>query len=209
MLSKTIQNLGEKMTKSGRIEGQEKPITKFGFKIYETNPSVSDEVPTRVRRSDQENSTMVSVVSPDTGELVARGTLSIVEEKEVDAEEFVKLYLAGMRKYGELTKPGLMIFEYVYHQLAGKSGMNKDTVALNAYYIQKWKPEITVRSYNRGLHELLSKEFLFRSIARDVFFVNIRYVFNGDRLALIQLYRRKTKKDPKLLQKELPLEDPE
>jgi hypothetical protein len=36
---------------------------------------------------------------------------------------------------------------------------------------------------------LLDREFLLRSTADGVFFVNIRYMFNGDRLAFVKAYQ--------------------
>ena len=48
--------------------------------------------------------------------------------------------------------------------------------------------ELSERTYQRGVRELLEKEFLFRSPSEGVFFVNIRYMFNGDRLAFVKTY---------------------
>jgi hypothetical protein len=183
-------------------------VTMFGFPLYETNPSVSNEIPTRLKITDKGQTSSLSMITPDTGELVANGALCFVEEKEVDSEEFVKLYHDGVRKMHELTKPGSMLFLYVYEEILGKNGINKDTVALNAYHIQKWRPDISARTYNRGLHELLEKKILYRSITRDIFFINIRFLFNGDRMGLVKLYRRRLNKInmPKLIQNVLPLE---
>ena len=49
-------------------------------------------------------------------------------------------------------------------------------------------------TYYDGLRELLKKEFLFRSPWDGVFFVNIRYMFNGDRLAFVKAYHMKGSK---------------
>lgn len=59
------------------------------------------------------------------------------------------------------------------------------------------------RTYQRGLRELLDKEFLFRSPEDGTFFVNIRYMFNGDRLAFVKAYHLKDS------QPSLPLPEPE
>jgi hypothetical protein len=44
------------------------------------------------------------------------------------------------------------------------------------------------------LRELLEKEFLFLSPYQGLYFVNIRYMFNGDRLAFVTGYKRKSAK---------------
>ena len=56
-------------------------------------------------------------------------------------------------------------------------------------------------TYRRGLRELLEKEFLFRSPNPGLFFVNIRFMFNGDRLAFVKSYHLKDANR----QRELPL----
>lgn len=176
-------------------------VTMFGFPLYDSNPSVSNDIPTRIKNHERGQNSTISMVSPDTGQLVANGALCFVEEREIDSEEFVKMYEYGVQQMHKLTRPGAMIFNYVYKEVVGKNGANKDTIALNAYHIQKWKPDISARTYNRGLRELLEKKFLFRSTTRDMFFINVRYMFNGDRMGLVKLYRRRiSKQEPKLIE---------
>jgi hypothetical protein len=57
---------------------------------------------------------------------------------------------------------------------------------------QSAKSCLNDRTYLRGLRELLQKEFLYRS-PEDVgtFFVNIRFMFKGDRLAFVKAYHLK------------------
>ena len=131
------------------------------------------------------------MVAPGTGEVVGRGAFAFVQEKEVDSEEFVKVYIAGIRQYAELSKSGALLFECVYKEISGRSSKDKDTVTLNYLLAQRLKNDLSRRTYERGMNELLEKEFLYRSLAADVYFVNVRFMFNGDRLVLVQSYRRK------------------
>ena len=64
--------------------------------------------------------------------------------------------------------------------------------------------EMSERTYQRGLRELLENEFLYRSQSADVFFVNIMYMFNGNRITLAKSYYLKEAG----MQGELPLEEP-
>ena len=55
------------------------------------------------------------------------------------------------------------------------------------------------------IRDLLEKEFLFRSPSDGVFFVNIRFMFNGDRLAFVKTYHLKdTPRQPDLFAPTLP-----
>jgi hypothetical protein len=146
------------------------------------------------------------MVAPGTGEVVGRGAFAFVEEKEVDSEEFVKIYLAGIRQYGELSKAGALLFEFVYKEISGRGSKDKDTVSLNYLLAQRWKADLSRRTYERGMNELLEKGFLYRSLAADMYFVNVRFMFNGDRMALVQRYR--VKGSAASTQAELPLDEP-
>lgn len=89
------------------------------------------------------------------------------------------------------------MFEQVYNQLQNKPGQDTITLSLLTAGMKK-------TAYYNGLRELLDKEFLFRSPYDGTFFVNIRFMFNGDRLAFVKGYRLKGTST----QGELPLEEP-
>ncbi len=162
-------------------------VTRRGFKLYRHNPSLMD-LPTRHRKVTKNG--RAYVITPDTGE-VLDGAFGFVAEKEVDPEEFVKIYLAGIRRYGELSKAGALLFEFVYRKISGREGKDKDTVDLNYLLAVEWKSDLTLRTYKRGMSELLEKGFLFRSYTADTYFVNVRFMFNGNRMVLVESYRRK------------------
>jgi DNA-binding SARP family transcriptional activator len=98
----------------------------------------------------------------------------------------------------------MLIFEFVYKEISGRAGKDKDTVTLNYYLAQKWKPDLSRRTYERGINDLLERDFLFRSVVADVYFVNVRYMFNGDRMVVMSVYRRAGS----TLQTELPFQPP-
>lgn len=171
--------------------------------VYETNPSLTEAVPVRMQSRKTSKLGGGYMIAPSTGEIIGRGTFGFVEEREVDSEEFVKIYLAGIRKYGELSKAGATLFEIMYKEISGRDGKDKDTITINFYIAQKQNPNLTRPTYFRGMGELLEKGFLFQSPSFDTYFVNVRFMFNGDRMALVQSYRRKGSQSA--LQGELPL----
>lgn len=185
-----------------------KPVVRRrGFPVFETNPSVGA-FPVRIRKTKQARGREVYMVAPGTEEVLARGDFGFMEEKEVDSEEFVKVYLDGVRKYGELKKAGALLFEFVYRELSGKNAKDKDTIILSYLLAKRWKPDLAERTYFRGMNELLAKAFLFRTLAADVYFVNVRFMFNGDRIVLGKAYNRRhehgKQKDLPLFQRALP-----
>lgn len=175
--------------------------TKRGFPVYRTNPSVPTTrgLATRTKRFHVPGGKASVIVDHSTGELKGIGGMGFWWEEEVDTTRFVKLFLDGIKQAAGLSKTGMQVFELVYHQMRANPG--SDEIKLNQYMAKDH--HISDRTYQRGVRELLEKEFLFRSPSDGVFFVNIRFMFNGDRLAFVRTYNLK-KSEPQA-QQELPL----
>ena len=133
---------------------------------------------------------MPTWIAPARAEAIAKGAFAFVEDREVDSEQFVKMYLAGILWYGELSKAGRLVFEFVYREISGREARIRIPSPL-AICSPSNGIEIDRTDYQRGSGELLAKGFLFRSLAADVYSVNVRFMFNGDRMALVQGYRRR------------------
>jgi hypothetical protein len=156
---------------------------KRGVPIYTSNPSVptADEI-RKPKRTRLGNDIRGLVVDNGSGEVLGHGGAMVYEWEEVDKERFVKLYLAGLKQAAGLSKAGLAVFELVYQQLQSKPGQDTITLSLLTAGMKK-------TAYYNGLRELLEKNFLFRSPYDGTFFVNIRFMFNGDRLAFVKGYK--------------------
>jgi hypothetical protein len=147
---------------------------KRGVPIYTSNPSVpSPEEIKRPRRIRLGNEMKGLVVDSGSGEVIGHGGAWAHKWEEVDAERFVKLYLAGLRKAAGLSKAGLAVFELVYRQLQDRPGQDTITLSLLTSGMKK-------TAYYSGVRDLLSKEFLFRSPYDGTFFVNIRFLFENE-----------------------------
>jgi hypothetical protein len=172
---------------------------KRGFPVYRTNPSVpqANGLPTRSRRFNVPGGNAAVIVDNTSGEIKGIGGMGFWWEEEVDSSRFVKLFLDGIKQAAGLSKTGIQVFELVYMQMRAHPG--SDEIKLNQYVAKDHG--LSDRTYQRGVRELLEKEFLYRSPSDGVFFVNIRFMFNGDRLAFVRSYHLKD--DAR--QKELPL----
>jgi hypothetical protein len=182
-------------------QDNEEGLTRRGHPVYKSNPSVFSPLPVTIKKSQTHPLSRAYMVAPGTGEVVGRGDFAFVEEKEVDSTEFVKIYLDGIRKYGELSRAGALLFEFVYKQMSGKAAKDKDQINLSYMLALEWRPDLARRTFYRGMHELLAKNFLFRTLAADLYFVNINFMFNGNRMTVARRYVLKGS------QAELPLVD--
>ncbi|MBX3436104.1 MAG: hypothetical protein KF861_01345 [Planctomycetaceae bacterium] len=162
---------------------------KRGFPIYRTNPSVpsASGIPTRSRRFQVPGGKASVIVDNTTGELKGIGGMGFWWDEEVDTTRFVKMFLDGIKQAAGLSKTGIQVFELVYLQMRANPG--SDEIKLNQYVAKDHG--MSDRTYQRGVRELLEKEFLYRSASDGVFFVNIRFMFNGDRLAFVKSYHLK------------------
>jgi hypothetical protein len=52
--------------------------------------------------------------------------------------------------------------------------------------------DLSERVFRNGVRDLLEREFIYESLVPGLFFVNIRFMFNGDRLAFVKGYKRKS-----------------
>ena len=163
--------------------------TKRGLPVYRVNPSIppANGLVTRHKRFQVPGGKASVIVDNSTGELKGIGGVGFWWEEEVDASRFVKLFLDGIKQACCLSKSGIQIFELVYHQMREKPG--NDKIELSQYFAHD--RGLNERTFRRGLRELLEKEFLYRSTSDGVFFVNIRFLFNGDRLAFVRTYHLK------------------
>jgi hypothetical protein len=173
----------------GKVGNLNSELTKRGIPIYRANPSIPTAADiARQKRKPFGNETKGFVIS-ETGEVLGDGVAVAYEIEEVDDERFVKLFLEGVRQATGLTRPGLKVFEMVYVLL--RENPKQDTVNLSRH--EAAMPKTT---YYKGLRELLERKFLFRSTYESLFFVNVRYLFNGDRLAFVKAYHRKKGRRP-------------
>jgi hypothetical protein len=174
-----------------------------GFKRYARNPSVPDKGLSTRMRPVKIPGTDKGMLFADggTGELIGAGVRHFFKFEEVDSSRFVKLFLDGMKQAAGLSKAGMAVFELVYRQLQEKP--NSDEIALSWHLAKTLGLDIPERTYRHGLRQLLEREFLYESLVDGLYFVNIRYMFNGDRLTFIRGYKLKGSS----VQGELPLND--
>lgn len=164
-----------------------------GVPFYGVNPSIParGEVATRRRPKQIATGTQAMIIHPGTSEVLGRASVAFMEAQEVDPQRFVKLYVDGVQGLTGLSKAGSKVLELIIGQLHAKSG--QDQVALSAFYAKE--AGIEARTYQRGLRDLLDKEILFATPAEGLFFINIQYIFNGDRLHFIKSFYARPAKE--------------
>jgi hypothetical protein len=160
-----------------------------GFKKYAENPSVltaMNSTKSGVKRITNKAGNQCMIVS-EQGEIIAPA--GFYEIMEVDKTQFIKLYINGVKAFQGLSSAGTKVFELIYYRVQEKPGVDKFFIHFTDIDQQQFP--ISERTFHRGLTELISKEFIFESKTPNVYFLNINYLFNGNRLAFIKEYRVK------------------
>jgi hypothetical protein len=160
-------------------------LKRYGRQIYEINPSLS--IDSIDRCSDRQIDKKAERFH-ESIEYTVENLPNLFSTDELNCDRFIKFYLEGIRQSARLNRPGANLLEFVCDRLSQKDFHNKDTICINYVLVNKWQPGLNRRTYSRGIAELLAKEFLFRSMVTDLYFINVRFIFNGDRDRLAETY---------------------
>ena len=169
---------------------------------YKENPFLEDleivykKKQVRVNTLGKDNNILVN---EDTGEVKAT---HVVTYRKVDGAEFIKLFAKNIALTFDMTAAGFKVLMVVSHILQYK-GINRDIITLDSYafddFIEAHKdndPPITnfsIQTFARGLRELVDSKILAKCMRRGDYFINPKFVFNGDRVVFSTvLERRKT-----------------
>lgn len=134
------------------------------------------------------------MMDPDTGEIIGATVIHSIEER--DEEHFVKVFAEGVRAAFDLTRTGARVFNAVLteYQAAKMTGGYADSLTLFFFDdgLNGRAIDMSEKSFQRGLKELLAKGFLSPK-APNQFWVNPALFFKGDRVTFAREYRLKKK----------------
>ena len=179
---------------------------------YKTNPFLEGMiVPVKNRqvklsRLGKDNNILIN---QETGEI--QGT-HIATFKQVDEQQFVKLFTANVGLTFDLTSAGIKVFSVllwsVQHRALAKDEVDLDIFVLEDF-IEKHKNDkkplrLSLPTFKRGLNELERAQIIAKTIRQGRYFINPNFVFNGDRIAFTTMIEKRKAEDQ---QQELPLDD--
>jgi hypothetical protein len=187
-----------------QVDSGEEVTTRRGVALYKLNPFMEGGgIVTKTKTKRITNKRGDMMVMGETGEIVS-GVAGFWQAQEVDATQFIKLFVQGVKAFKDLTGSGTKVFEVLYIEM--QKNMNKDQVFISYSKVDQTTNPMSETTYTRGMKELVAKEFLAASPVQGWFWINPSYLWNGDRLAFVREYRKKgAAVDPR--QQALPLEE--
>jgi len=129
-----------------------------------------------------------SLVNQETGEIHAT-EISMI--RQVDRTEFVKLFSEGVKRFFELSPSGAKLLAYVLKVVQEVPGTDRITLHFMDY-MERFPGDQTgmkKTTFYRGFTELLSKGFIAQSVVPNLYYINPKLFFNGDRAKFVTEYR--------------------
>ena len=167
-----------------------KPDLRTTLQRYDFNPSVANlNLVTKNKRIFTKGNSTLILTDSNTGEIIPTQA-TFVRPEVVDTEQFIKIYVSGVAVLANLTSAGHNVFGLVYKLML--ENPNEDRVFLDFNDLSGRKIWSYARiTFIRGVNELLSNEILYQSLANNMFYINMQYFFNGDRINLVKSYKLK------------------
>jgi hypothetical protein len=163
--------------------------SKRGLIKYDHNPFIGqtmDATKRGIKRITNKNGDKMMVVNENTGDIVA--TAGFWQTQEVDKTQFVKLYVNGVKAFRDLTGAGTKVFEVLY--LKVQEAIGQDFLYISFAGIDQAITPMSKATFMKGMRELLVKGFIAESLEMNKYYLNPDYMWNGDRLAFVQQYRK-------------------
>ena len=136
------------------------------------------------------------------GESISHSGIHIV--RDIDENEFVKIYTKNIKAIFDLKPTAQRVLQYLIIEL--QKTPNADAVYLAWVGAEEYFSENHIQSsrasFHRALNELIQKGFLAESTKPNMFWFNPSLFFNGNRLTFIYEYKKNSLKD---IEKEIDL----
>lgn len=162
---------------------------RYGAVVFEANPFLDPyKIKTKEKRITGKKENMV-MVKEDDGQVVGQAA-GFWTSKTVDSEQFVKLFVEGVRQLADLTNAGTKVLAIVLEEV--QKNLGRDLIYLNSEMVGG---RISQPTYSRGIKELIEKDFIAAAkLGMNWWYINPNFIFNGDRLRFVIDYDKSSAK---------------
>ena len=162
-------------------------LSKKDARRYQSNPFMGE---VHIKRGSKKLTVgrAGALVNTDTGEINAT-EISMI--KQVDRTEFVKLFAEGVKRFFELSPSGAKLLAYVLKVVQEVPGTDRITLHFMDY-MERFPGDqngMKKTTFYRGFTELLTKGFIAQSVVPNLYYINPKLFFNGDRAKFVTEYR--------------------
>jgi hypothetical protein len=149
---------------------------------YECNPFIEPILSMKMKKKTVSISSSPQMTINEYGQYI--GDSYMIVKRNVDKEEFVKVFKNQLKLIFDLTKTAQKVLGYFIENL----GMNKDFVIFDRTKAKISSSLYSDSSIYQGLSELIQKSVIAKSKLSQIYFINPAILFNGDRLIVINAW---------------------
>lgn len=133
-------------------------------------------------------------INESTGEVLQTNVESY---KQVDDDEFVKVFAKNIALTFDLTSAGIKTFNLLiwcvqYHAI-NKDVVQLDEITLDDFLGKNPEKKLAKTTLYRGITELVKTQIIARHKKMGFYFINPSFCFNGDRIVFMNAIERKKK----------------
>lgn len=189
---------------TGEIDEIEKPtkpkgLSRRNFQKHSTNPFVDIHLLNQlsgrknVYYTQTDSTTIIDLKTQE----IEPVTTQIVKSVKADKEQFVKIFTTHLKSFFELNQTAYKMLQYVLYTVQNEA-MNSDKVYLNLnkaqIYFKNLGQNCSSSSYYLGMKTLVEKAFIAETTDLNVYYINAKLFFNGDRIEFITKFEIDDKK---------------
>ena len=142
-------------------------------------------------------SALTNYINTDTGEIEKLQSLEggkmFYQKKVVDSNTYTKIYNKTLKEMFSLSSTALKLFGYFISQIDFKDKESMIYMDLDDAMVFCEYDESSRSMIYKGLTELIQKGFLCKTVRPWTFYMNPKFVHNGDRVSIWQEYEIDTK----------------
>lgn len=171
------------------------------YPVYGDNPFLDTEIVAKVKKKHHRTGSKNNDLVIDKGSGEVKGYIgdsTFVEFKEVDEEQFTKLFLKNLKIFFELNNNDLRVLLYIMQM----TNPNRDMIVISKVDCMKYTQIKHRDTINRCLDKLLVNRIIAKTTVRNVYFINPHIFFNGDRLTFMKVVKRR-KENPEEFNKSI------
>lgn len=128
----------------------------------------------------------------DAQGVIEAGTKAFVKRSIKDTESFVKLYLEGANALQKVNGAGVKVFCILFAQM--RANVGRKDLHLSLKVAEAHGIKMSKTTFHNGLNELYQKRFIDKGPYPGVYWINPKYLWAGDRIALVELFQLNEKR---------------
>ncbi len=183
-----VLNLWNNTTQKFHRMGQEiqKKPTINQYHFNDENPFISEVLEQIITKKHRKiiGTKFQDVLSEDgSGELVKQKLLVLGDQKKVDKQQFIKIFVNAISGFFDLSKGSSRLLEYIMDSIT----YNHDRICLLPSDVKE-KIGMSRSACYRAILELLQATIIAKAQREGCYFINPTMIFKGDRITLVNQY---------------------